>query len=69
MIKTIFPANRKRLRVPAFVTVVERGWGGRRSMREHLVYWSRAERERDWRIKHWGARELYRINVYPRESL
>jgi hypothetical protein len=70
MIHTIFPANRKRLRGPAFVTVRARDDHPIRGGFEYIVYWSREERAqaRNWRLnsrsnKRYG--ELYFINVYP----
>jgi hypothetical protein len=74
MIYSIFPANRKRLLSPMFVTVIIRDWGNRRGKREYLVYPSREEREQasNWRLNSlYGLsnkrkNELYFINVYPR---
>jgi hypothetical protein len=71
MIHTIFPANRKKLPYPMFVTVTVRDWGSRRGKREYLVYHTREDRERasDWRRNGQADRrfgELYFINIYPR---
>jgi hypothetical protein len=73
MIHTIFPANRKKLMRPMFVTVIVRNWGQKRGKREYLVYPTREDRDmaNDWRLNGPGDRrrnELYFINVYPKHE-
>jgi hypothetical protein len=63
---TIFPGNRKRLHVPAYVNVCLRnGW---KIEHDHLVYWSRQERDKVDFATYPARLEkvLYRINVYPK---